>query len=133
MEFPFFDKNTATSEQKFMLMLLERLEKAEDEIAKMKYPKSLIPEKAQKLWSDVCITSEKKEAEKAQTYIMKNNVPSHILTKIPLNSLSTLDTILTLNLSKDTLLTKLNLRIFLESFQNIDEEVVTWLTKNINI
>lgn len=132
------DLSTATPDQSFMLMLCERVEKLEEELAGMKA--ALAPKEpaiapcAMELYNRLCdiYASHGQKQQEDDKKRVEGMVPDHILAKVPKNSIKGLLDAISNNVFKHSFAAYFA-KCYLEGRPEMDEEFVAWYTKALGL
>ena len=130
-DFPFLNKESMTSDQKFLLMLLERLEAVEEKLQSIEPKKHILDmyNILQKMKDEADIEKYKYDERYLVSY-----VPANIFVKIPKKAYKSLKQFLI-----EICLVNNNYNIssyaldVLKNYETADEEFITWLKTNIKI
>ena len=146
-DFPFLNKESMTSDQKFLLMLLERLEVQETKVQEqevkikalevdLKGKSIVISESAKELYDTIKNLQDTlvlKENNEENEYLEKN-VPENILAKLSSRTKEDLLQVFkNIHLIKTRSYVSYFVITLLENYENADEEFITWFTNKINM
>lgn len=134
----FLNLENASVEQKFILMLSEKIEKLEDEICSIKKSLYAKPKNTSSVSQD--LYNKLKEIHKIHEDCnlnkikikLENTVPPYILQKVPIHLYQYLDNALSYDINKYSYAVSYAL-MFLESYHEIDNDFLTWYKNKLNI
>lgn len=132
------DMSTATADQSFMLMLCERVEKLEEELAGMKA--ALVPREtaiapcARELYNKLCdlYASHRLKQQEDDRKKAEGMVPEGILARVPEDSIKDLLDGISNDVFKHSFAAYFA-KVYLERHPEIDEEFVAWYAKALGL
>ena len=137
MDAEFIDKESMTSDQKFAFMLLERIEALEKETTELRnafknlFTISPVPECAKPLYDKLMSLYDDRKQKEIDEYKMSNDVPAHILQKVPKNFHIDIDSIMTYKLSQTFSI--YNASLLLKKYKDVDPEFVEWFATTLGV